>query len=68
MLVHEHTDPSSGRLHIVNLDNATYVELDRGGAHIRVVFMGGTDVTLNCASAEAAKNEYIQLRRVMEGL
>lgn len=68
MITHEHTDPASGTLHIVNLDNAAYVELIRDSAHIRVVFGDGTEVSLNCASAETAKSEYIKLRRAMEGV
>jgi hypothetical protein len=68
MITHEHTDPASGTLHIVNLDNAAYVELDNNSAHIRVVFADGTDVSLNCASADTAKTEYIKLRRTMEGV
>ena len=66
MIVHEHTDPTTGRLHLVNLDNAAYVELERGNAHVRVVFTSGSDVTLYYASAETAKTGYIQLRRTME--
>jgi len=42
MLVYEHTDPTSGKLHIVNLDNAAFVELERDSAHIRVVFTDAT--------------------------
>lgn len=67
MTTHEHTDPISRNLHIVNLDNVAYVELDSGSAHIRVVFHEGTELMLNCASEEAAKNEYLQLRRSMSG-
>ena len=68
MLVYEHTDPTSGKLHIVNLDNAAFVELERDSAHIRVVFTDATEVTLFFASAETAKTGYIQLRRKMEGV
>ncbi len=68
MISHEHTDPASGTLHIVNLDNAAYIELEQSSAHIRVVFVDGTEVTLNCTSADTAKNEYIQIRRIMDGL
>ena len=68
MIVYEHTDPASGRLNIVNLDNAAYVELDRESAHIRVVFTDGTDLTLNCASTATAKTEYVEIRRKMEGV
>ena len=68
MLVYEHTDPTSGKLHIVNLTNAAYVELERDNAHLRVVFTDGTELTLFFASAETAKTGYIQLRRKMEGV
>ena len=68
MIVHEHTDPKSGKLHIVNLDNAAYVELEQGNAHIRVVFSDGAEMTLYSASADAAKTEYIQIRRTMQGI
>ena len=68
MISHEHTDPTSGRLHIVNLDNAAYVELERDSAHIRVMFTDGIEVTLFFASAEAAKTGYVQIRRKMEGV
>ena len=68
MITYEHTDPTSGRLNMVNLDNAAYVELERGNAHILVVFAEGTDVTLYFASADAAKTGYIQIRRLMEGV
>lgn len=68
MITYEHTDPSSGTLLMVNLDNAAYVELERGNAHIRVVFAEETEVTLYFASAETAKTGYIQLRRLMEGI
>ena len=66
MISHEHTDPTSGRLYIVNLDNAAYVELERDSAHIRVMFTDGIEVTLFFASAEAAKTGYVQVRRTME--
>ena len=68
MISHEHTDPANGTLHIVNMDNAAYVELSRDSAHIRVVFTDGTDLNLNCASADTAKTEFIKLRRTMEGI
>lgn len=68
MIPHEHTDPSTGKLHIVNLDNAAYVELERDSAHIRVVYGDGVEVILLCASAEKAKNEWVQIRRKMEGV
>jgi hypothetical protein len=68
MITHEHTDPANGTLHMVNLDNAAYAELSRDSAHIRVVFADGTEVNLNCASADTAKTEYIKLRRKMEGM
>ena len=68
MITHEHTDPANGTLHLVNLDNASYVELTRDSAHIRVVFTDDTEVNLNCASADTAKTEFIKLRRKMEGI
>ena len=68
MITHEHTDPTSGKLNIVNLDNAAYIELERSSAHIRVVFSDATEVTLFYASAETAKTGYIQIRRKMEGV
>lgn len=67
MITHEHTDPTNGTLHIVNLDNAAYLELLQDSAHLRIVFNDGAEVNLYCASAEKAKTEYIQLRRTMTG-
>jgi hypothetical protein len=68
MITYEHTDPTSGKLNIVNLDSAAYVELERDSAHIRVVFTNNTELTLFFASADTAKSGYIQLRRKMEGV
>jgi hypothetical protein len=65
-MIHESIDPQNNARVLINLNQVAHVTMHPGQEHINVQFGSGS-LRLNCASHEAAQDQYASIKQCMQG-
>lgn len=65
-MIHESIDPQNNTRVLINLNQVAHITMRPDQEHINVQFGSGS-LRLNCASREAAQNEYASIKQRMQG-
>ena len=64
-MIHESIDPQNNTRVLINLNQVAHITIRPDQKHLNVQF-GSVSLRLNCASCEAAQNEYATIKQRMQ--